>query len=183
MADKTPLPLPNVEYLRECFDHDADAGTLKWKRRPLHHFRNAHSMNTFNAKHAGKTSGSHINNRYLVVPLNGRKYLAHRVIWKLVTGEDPRSLLDHVDANKMNNRFGNLREATKQQNAFNCNRSRANATGYKGVSYDKVRGKFYACIRLNGKTKALGLFDSAQDAHNAYVNAATEPHGKFLRKA
>lgn len=173
--------LPSREYISECFDYCQSSGVLTWKERPLHHFKNAHGMNTFNSKFAGKISGGLINGRYLAVPLDGRKYLAHRVIWKLMTGEDPNSNIDHIDTNKRNNAWLNLRKASKQENAFNQSRTKRNSTGFKGVSFDRQRGKYFACIRSNGKTKSLGRFDTAHEAHHAYVSAAKNLHGEFLR--
>lgn len=174
------LPLPEFEYLRECFSYDG-SGFLVWNQRPLSHFKNAHGMNTFNAKFSGKMAQNMVNKRYFSISVNGRAYLVHRIIWKLLTGSDPSGNIDHIDTNKINNRIENLRIADKQQNAFNCAKSSRNSTGYKGVSYDKLRGKFYACIRKDGKTKSLGRFNSADMAAAAYISAASEFHGEFMR--
>jgi hypothetical protein len=181
VSGKAAVKLPPADHLRECLSYDADSGVLVWKVRPLHHFKNAHGMNTFNAKFAGKVATSLLNGRYLTVSIGGRTLLAHRVIWKMVTGDEPPPFVDHKDTDKLNNRFSNLRPATKQQNAFNTGVSSKNNTGFKGVSYDRQRGKYYACIRVNGKSKSLGRFDSAEQAGQAYQQAAQRAHGEFAR--
>ena len=179
MPDKSTLDMPPSEYLRECVRYDQETGVLTWLIRPLHHFKNAHGMNTFNAKYSGKRSGSLMNGQYMIIRLGGKHYLSHRVIWKLMTGADPVLPIDHKDGNKQNNSWGNLRQATKQENAFNQGTSRRNKTGFKGVSFDKERGKFYSCIRANGRTMSLGRFDSAESAYQAYQIAARRFHGDF----
>ena len=179
MPDNKPVHLPPSEYLNECFSYDKETGALAWKTRPLHHFKNAHGMNTFNAKFAGSACENLVNGRYFSVVINENRYLAHRVIWKMVTGEDPAKNIDHIDTNKRNNRFSNLRIATKQENAFNQGKTARNKTGFKGVSYDKTRGKFFACIRVEGRTKPLGRFTTAEQASAAYVSAAKEIQGVF----
>jgi len=40
-----------------------------------------------------------------------------------------------------------------------------------GCSYDKTRDKWFANIRINGKTKYLGRYDTEQEAHNVYLKA------------
>jgi len=181
MTSLSAVKLPPTDYLNECLSYDIDLGTLTWNVRPTHHFKNAHGMNTFNAKYAKNVATNLINGRYLSVTLLGRKCLAHRVIWKMVTGDEPGAFIDHKDTNKVNNRFSNLRPATRQQNAFNAGTRSNNSTGFKGVSYDKHRGKYYACIQVNGKSKSLGRFDSAEQAGKKYQEAAQKAHGEFMR--
>lgn len=176
-----PSKLPSIEYLRECFTYESESGLLTWNVRPIHHFKNHHGMNTFNSKFSGKPCDSLHNGGYTSVSISAKHYLAHRVIWKMITGEDPGALIDHIDGNKKNNSFSNLRLATKQQNAFNSRKSCNNKSGFKGVSFDSQRNKYYACINLSGKTKYLGRYDTPELAHIAYVEAAKNIHGDFLR--
>lgn len=178
---ETAIKLPTQEFLLECFIYNKVTGSLVWKVRPLHHFKNAHGMNTFNSKYSGKKITSQVNGRYFVVRLAGRHYLSHRVIWKMMTGLDPAMNIDHIDTNKKNNSWSNLRLATKQENAFNQGASPRNKTGFKGVSYDSTRDAFYACIQIEGKTKSLGRFSTPEQAHLAYVEAAKAAHGNFFR--
>jgi len=152
-----------------------------WNVRPIHHFKNNHGMNTFNSQHSGKSCSSSHNGGYTSVHVLSKSYLTHRIIWKLMTGEDPSALIDHIDGDKKNNSFPNLRLATKQQNAYNSKKSYKNKSGFKGVSFDSRRNKYYACINMDGKTISLGRHDTPELAHLAYVEAAKNIHGDFLR--
>jgi hypothetical protein len=115
--------------------------------------------------------------RYLMVRAKGIKFVAHRVIWLLVHGEWPPSLLDHKDGDGTNNRLSNLRLATPQQNMSNMRICKRNTTGAKGVS---PKGKkFIAVIYFNYKKKYLGIFETKELAAKAYADAATELFGEF----
>lgn len=48
---ETAIKLPTQEFLLECFIYNKVTGSLVWKARPLHHFKNTHGMNTFNSTH------------------------------------------------------------------------------------------------------------------------------------
>lgn len=99
---------------------------------------------------------------------------------RLVLGvSDPKSVIDHINGNGLDNRRENLRICTVSQNAMNRTRQRNNKTGFKGVSYDRVRKKFKACIHLDGKTKHLGMFLDSKEAALAYDSAAVQFFGKF----
>lgn len=89
--------------------------------------------------------------------------------------------IDHKDRDRSNNRFLNLRGATRTQNAANVNMSVANTTGFTGVSLTKSRMKFRAEIRVNKKRIHLGYFDTAEDAFVVRLAAQAEHHGEFSR--
>jgi hypothetical protein len=177
---KTPTGLPYQEYIGTSLTYDEFTGQLFWKIRPLSHFKNLHGMNTFNSIYAGHAAGHENERGYVSIRLMGKAYLAHRIIWKLVTGQDPDALIDHRDEDKKNNAWANLRQATVQQNGFNRGCSAANKTGFKGVTWDRSREKFFASICNNGKTKALGRFETAELAYAAYQAAAKLVHGDFM---
>mgnify|MGYP001562305313 CR=1 FL=1 len=88
---------------------------------------------------------------------------------------------DHVNGNGLDNRRANLRPATHAENLRNRGPQRNNTTGFKGVSFDKTRGKFQARIMLSGREIHLGRFITPQKAHAAYCAAAAKLHGKFAR--
>ena len=67
--------------------------------------------------------------------------------------------------------------ATTQENKQNISKpSIANSSGFRGVSWEKKRQKWHAQIKLNGKTKHLGRFNTAEQAYNAYLKAKKELH-------
>jgi hypothetical protein len=82
---------------------------------------------------------------------------------------------------KADNRFANLREATNAQNRYNASRQRNNKSGYKGVYFDKRRGKWQAQITKDGKTKTIGLYRSAALAHIVFMCHAVLKHGEYAR--
>lgn len=76
-------------------------------------------------------------------------------------------LVDHIDQNKTNNVFSNLRLATYSQNGMNRDATKSNKLGMKGVCFDAKVGKYKASIRVNGKHKHLGYFDNPDCAFAA----------------
>lgn len=116
---------------------------------------------------------------YIHVNINGQKFLAHRIIWFLVTGESPATQIDHINLDKTDNRFANLRLATPSQNT--ANRGQFRNTGLpKGVRRG-YGGKFTASISFERRTTYLGTFETAEDAGVAYAAAAERIHGEFAR--
>lgn len=99
----------------------------------------------------------------------------HRLIMKAKPGQ----IVDHINGNGLDNRKENLRFCTIAENNRNRGLVRTNTTGFQGVHFDKVRGKFVASIRQNNKTKYLGTFDCPFKAARAYDAAAKELHGEF----
>lgn len=174
-----PIPLPSVEYLRECFSYCPITGSLKWKVRPLQHFINSHRMKIWNTKNANHEAGwAHIFG-YRVLEINGRQYRAHRLIFKLMTGADPINEVDHKNEQKDDNRWENLRDATHGQNRWNTGYRKDNKLRIKGVSVRFKDKKFIAQIQSHGKIKYIGAFHSAQEAYSAYKKAALKYHGEF----
>lgn len=88
-------------------------------------------------------------------------------------------IIDHRDGNGLNCTRGNMRYATYSQNGLNRGKSVDNTSGYKGVSFNKARGKWQVRISINGTETHIGLFDNVEDAARAYDRAALEFHGEF----
>lgn len=111
---------------------------------------------------------------------NKKTLFLHRAIMERVLNRplEKGEIVDHTDGNGLNNCRENLRLVTHQQNMFNIRQSRGK-TGYRGVSLRKDTGKFQASIRIEGKKKHLGYFDTAIEAYHAYCEKAKEIHGVF----
>jgi hypothetical protein len=161
--------IPARERLIELFSYDPATGVV---RRKIAAARMA----------AGSVVGDVTSTGYLRVSVDGSRYRLHRVIWKMVTGCDPLDI-DHEDLDKMNNRWGNLREATKAQNSQNTSIRADNTSGFKGVCFHKRSGKWLARIYVNRRQTCLGLFDDAASGHSAYVAAAARSFGEFARSS
>ena len=111
----------------------------------------------------------------------GRTYSAHRLAWLYVYGVWPKNDLDHINRIRHDNRLCNLREATPCENMRNMGRFANNTSGFKGVAWHKQKQKWQARCRVNGARKWLGLFDTAQQAGEAYIAFAMKHHGEFFR--
>jgi hypothetical protein len=177
-------PLPSADYLRACLDYDPYTGELCWKARPQNHFVDARACSTWNARFNGKLTGridrKSDYKRYLVF-LDYRPYKAHRLIWKMMTGNDPPSTIDHKDGNEINNRWDNLRLATQQQQLWNAACQKRSISGKRGVYPN--RGKWMVQIDVNGRRIFLGRFTVIEEAVAAYEAAARKLHGEFYRNA
>lgn len=107
-----------------------------------------------------------------------RLILMHRVVAERA-GIEVANEIDHKNLNRLDNQRGNLRPATRSQNCINTGLKKSNSTGFKGVYFEKGRGKFVAQIRVSGKRLHLGRFETAELAYEAYRQAARQYHGEF----
>ena len=118
---------------------------------------------------------------YWSVGIGGKDYPAHRIVWALLTGDDPGPrFLDHVDGDGKNNRIDNLRLVSNRQNCWNT-RAQGGSSLYKGVGRASKSKSWTARIRAHGVPTNLGSFDSEEDAAKAYNAAATKAHGEHAR--
>lgn len=125
---------------------------------------------------AGNIAGTINNNGYRCISVKCKIYLAHRIVWLMIHGEFPTIQIDHINGNKLDNRISNLREATHKQNQQNKIKPQSdNKIGFLGVHFNKS-GKFRAQICVNKKNKHLGMFDTAKEAHEAYLKAKRQHH-------
>ena len=93
---------------------------------------------------------------------------------------DPTIKVDHNNGSGLDNQRGNLCGCTTAQNGMNTTkRDGWSSSRYKGVSWHKRDKKFYAAIKLNGKSKHLGTFIDEREAAGAYDAAAREHFGDF----
>lgn len=109
--------------------------------------------------------------------------MAHQLAWLLSHDEWPPRNIDHIDMDRANNRLSNLRLATPSQNGANRGRQKNNSSGLKGVAWNKGAKRWRAQIKANGKRRHLGYFDTAEEAHAAYQEAAASLFGDFARTA
>lgn len=125
---------------------------------------------------AGDTLGCMRSDGYIQLGIDGAYYQAHRVIWKMMTGDWPDEI-DHVDANRANNVWKNLRDVDVQTNRENQTRARPNSrSGLLGTAWDAARGKWIAGVMFRRKRYYVGAFDTAQEAHLAYVETKRQLH-------
>lgn len=141
-------------------------------------FRHIHAKRGI---YAGAIAGRFSGKGYRQLYINNQYFYAQRLAWLYVTGEWPSFEIDHRDLDKANNRFANLRQATDLQNQGNRPANRNNASGVKGVRWNKIACRWQARISSGGKDRHLGFFDSCADAAAAYARAAQAKFGSFAR--
>lgn len=161
------------EIANSLFWHDDVDGVLRWKFSSPK-FKKGDVAGT-------NTSSPACHTEYRQVGLFGEIYKAHRIIWLMRTGKFPDHYIDHIDGNGLNNRWSNLREATPSQNMMNQRLRNDNTSGVKGVSFDKLRNRWYAYINADGKRKMLGRHATKEDAVAARMIAEQLTHGEFSR--
>lgn len=110
---------------------------------------------------------------------DGRKSAAPRMHRLVLSGVDSRLHVDHINGNRLDNRKSNLRISTCSENLRNRGPQANNSSGYKGVIFDKARGKWRAEICVEKRRKYLGRFSSPIEAAMAYNKAAIELHGEY----
>jgi hypothetical protein len=120
---------------------------------------------------------------YLVIYIDRIRCTGHQIAWAWMTGKWPTHEIDHEDTDRANNRWSNLRAATRQQNAANMALSVANKSGFKGVFWDEQNQKWRAGITVNSRWIHLGRYAKLEDAADAYEAAAKKHFGEFARTA
>ena len=127
--------------------------------------------------------GSH---GYLAVSLSKKGIQTKCCIHKLLAQEwvanpDGKKCVDHIDGDKLNNHWENLRWATYSENGRN-RAKRANATSsYYGVCWHKGHGKWTAQIEIEGKRTCLGFYTNEKEAAQVFNKSAIENYGEYAR--
>jgi hypothetical protein len=143
-----PHPLPPVEFLKQLFEYNRETGVLLFQ---------------------GKSIKPHPTG-YIFVKIPGVGVRpGHRIIWKLFYGKDPDQVIDHIDGNPSNNRIENLRDVSPAKNAQNRVNTKKK---YLGVTIKSRESQ--AIIGRDKKVYDLGMFDTPEQARDAYLAAAKE---------
>lgn len=152
-----------AQRLREILRYDPLTGIFTWR------------ASRGRMAKAGAVAGSLDRSGYVCIGTCGRLHFAHRLAWLYITGEWPADSIDHIDTEKTNNKWSNLRQATYAQNSQNKRRARIdNKCGLLGASPHKNRWR--ATIKINRKRVHIGVFDTPELAHAAYLAAKAELH-------
>lgn len=117
---------------------------------------------------------------YRSVGIDGKIYLCHRLAF-LAMGKLVPEFVDHINGDRADNRWCNLRPATKSLNACNAKLPSSNTSGVKGVTWHKGSQKWMARVKFNGKTTHLGRFVELKDAEEVVRMAREGLHKEFTR--
>lgn len=114
------------------------------------------------------------------IAIEGRRwsFKAHRLAWLLVTGAWPDAEIDHRNGRRHDNRWLNLRQATRLQNCHN--RSKNRGTRFKGIRKESESGWAFR-VQAAGVSHRRGGFPSAEEALAARRAVIRELHGDFAR--
>jgi hypothetical protein len=157
-----------LTFLKSMLDYGPDTGQFRWKvERP---------------KHGGMTRVGDIaggdKEGYIVITIDGRRWRAHILAWLFMTGEMPPEDIDHIDRDRSNNCWINLRLATRSVNNHNSTPSIVNSSGVKGVSWNEAKQRWHARIQVEDRLILLGDFAVFEDAVTARQQAELQHLGE-----
>lgn len=163
-------------YLKENIRYDPETGELWWcKQKARGNKRDLTKPVGVVGSHGYKTFG---------LRLGGKSYtlLNHRVAWLLQKGIWPEEMIDHADRDKLNNSWGNLRQASNKKNLYNSHKRVNTSSKYKGVSWHKTFKKWVARGKSPEGTQVfLGYYLDEAEAAKAYNDHAEATYGEYSK--
>lgn len=148
-------------FLVSVLDYDKNTGIFYWTGK---------QPGTSKSKFAGTFSSD----GYIQIQIHGKIYRSHRLAWFYEYRKWPLGVIDHIDRDTLNCSISNLRDVTQDENQRNRKININNTSGFKGVSLNKNSNRYEAYIKIQGKKKYLGLFDTPEEASIAQFKAETE---------
>lgn len=146
------------QKVKKLLSYDALTGNFNW-------------LVSIGSSKSGSIAGSKHSDGYRHVMIEGKLYLNHRLAFLYMTGEFPPAQVDHINHNRMDNRWENLRPVTNRSNQRNQSIYKNNKSGCSGVHWSKCCQKWQAQISSNNKRVNLGLFPLLKDAVKARQDA------------
>jgi len=157
------------ERLSEVLAYNPDTGVFVWRVRR-------------GRIPEGSPAGVTRSDGYVVIRVDYEMHYAHRLAWLYMTRELVPGI-DHINGNPSDNRWANLRTANQSSNSANAKLRSSSTSGYKGVTWAPRVKRWRSSIGHNGKRIWLGYFDTAEEAHAAYLAAARRLFGEYARAA
>ena len=154
----------SANRLRKLLNYAPATGVFRWRVRK-------------GPSNVGTVAGSISRPKgYRLICIDGKIYRANRLAWLYMTGKWPKLEIGYINHKTSDTRWANLRAMTPSQRGATSRRR--NKLGVRGVWITKS-GKYVARIKVAGKRKYLGLFDTIKKASVAYTRAAKDAFGQF----
>lgn len=156
-------PALTAARLREVLRYDPLTGICTWLVRAAHR------------RWPGEEAGSPSKDGRIRIRIDGELFYRYRLAFLYMTGAWPTETVDHINGDRTDDRWSNLRDVSQAVNSQNHRRApRHSTTGLLGA---QVCGdRFASSITLNNRVFRLGTFDTAEEAHKAYVMAKRAMH-------
>jgi hypothetical protein len=154
--------------LKELLEYDPITGAFTWRVS-----LNPRAM-------AGYIAGSIDSDGYLRTRVDRRHYKLHRLAFLYVEGGFPKEEVDHINGDRRDNSWANLRKANSVENRRNAKRYRKNKSEYRGV-YPHHSGRWRAMASVNSRCIHLGIFDTREEASAVFEIFTLKVHGDFHR--
>lgn len=118
---------------------------------------------------------------YVNIVIDSCVVRAHRLAYFIVNGHWPREgmLIDHINFDRSDNRWCNLRLASPTENSINQPIRKDNTSGHTGVYVHKTNGRFYPYLQKNGKNIKLGGYATFDEAVAVRMAAEVSMFGEF----
>ena len=155
--------------LKELLFFDPETGIFIWRVKPSNPVKRGSV-----AGHLGVLG-------YTLIGIDGLVYPAHRLAYLWMMGEFPPHEIDHIDGQRANNKWSNLRPVTKSQNQQNSKMRIDNTSGHKGITWNTDRQKWMARVQIGNKRHYLGIYDDLAQAVQAVKTSRSKLHGEFTR--
>ena len=149
--------------LRELFHYEPETGVFTRLVRVTNNIPTSKPVGTLNQE------------GYIRTKIDRQIHLLHRLAWLYIHGHHPALLIDHINGIKTDNRMANLRQATITENMQNQRKAqKGTKSGLLGAYANS--GKWKSAIQVDGITHNIGNFDTAIEAHEAYIAAKRRLH-------
>lgn len=146
-----------VERLREVLHYNAETGRWTWRVK-------ASNMTP------GMAAGGDKGDGYRRIKIDGCSYRAARLAFFYMKGRWPHPEIDHINRDRADDRWENLRQLSHRLNSLNRGLHSNNTSGFKGVCWDKHQRKWVSQTRVNYRRINLGTFNTKEEAHQAYLD-------------
>lgn len=161
--------LERYQHFAEQLRYDPETGLFWWREAGRKRVLNKPAGSKNN--HGYWTLGACVEGKFLRVS-------GHRLAYFITVGSLPEEV-DHINNDRLDNRWVNLRECTVIENRRNRTSRKGSSSQFLGVHWCNTYKKWRASINSEGKYSTLGRFDCEKEAASHYNLAAMELYGEF----